>query len=167
MELEHAFNLVHPKLVFTCSYSAKQVLEVAPKFKTDVILLDDPEAGNSFKKFLENPTDGDFMAKDIDINEDVCLILYSSGTTGLPKGVQLTHANWMFALSTVIEIKNDMLRRNSDTKVVTYLNVSPWFHVMGFIDAYLVTVVQGQKLVFLPRFEDDVFFKSIQVTDYK
>lgn len=82
LEMEHAFSLVHPKLVFTSNYAAKPVVAVAPKFKTSVIFIDDLESENSFQKFLENPTDDDFMAKDINIYEDVCLILYSSGTTG-------------------------------------------------------------------------------------
>jgi hypothetical protein len=38
---------------------------------------------------------------------------------------------------------------------------------MGFIVAYLTTVVEDLKLVFLPRFEEDVFFRSIQVSEFK
>lgn len=47
-----------------------------------------------------------FKTLTADLNEDIALILCSSGTTGLPKGVQLTHRNIMAAIkvSTYVSI---------------------------------------------------------------
>lgn len=39
-----------------------------------------------------------FQLAQFDVGNDVLLLPYSSGTTGLPKGVMLTHANWLSTL---------------------------------------------------------------------
>jgi long-subunit acyl-CoA synthetase (AMP-forming) len=42
-----------------------------------------------------------FDVVDVDIDNDPALIMYSSGTTGLPKGVMLTYTNVIFAMSNI------------------------------------------------------------------
>jgi acyl-CoA synthetase (AMP-forming)/AMP-acid ligase II len=162
LEMDHAFSLVKPKMVFTSAYAAKRVIQTANKFETSVILIDDNDAENSFKKFLANPTTEDFLAKDINIFEDVSVVMYSSGTTGMPKGVMITHANLMFALESVMGIKTDFLERNQDSNNIVLLNAAPWFHAMGFIVVYMITCGSDLQLVFLPRFEEQTFLKSIE-----
>lgn len=51
------------------------------------------EGSQSFSDFLKDDGKGFPSSLDINPNEDVILLPYSSGTTGLPKGVMLTHYN--------------------------------------------------------------------------
>lgn len=46
----------------------------------------------SATKLLETNKEGD-LSVDIDVHNDVCVLPFSSGTTGVPKGVMLTHFN--------------------------------------------------------------------------
>lgn len=50
---------------------------------------------------LQVRSTGKFTCKPIDMRNNIMLILCSSGTTGLPKGVQLTQANLLAAASSV------------------------------------------------------------------
>src|SRR5438105_6805820 len=60
----------------------------------------------------------------VDPQRDAALILHSSGTTGLPKGVVLTHANLMAAL---YQLHSGDLAREDDVLI----GLSPFFHVVG------------------------------------
>jgi len=80
----------------------------------------------------------------------VGLLPYSSGTTGLPKGVMLTHAN---LVASVRQVQSGLCLSERDTTVA----VAPFFHVMGFVVSLAVPLAAGTTVVTLPRFDLERF----------
>ncbi|HEX8931443.1 MAG TPA: AMP-binding protein, partial [Actinomycetota bacterium] len=80
----------------------------------------------------------------------VALLPYSSGTTGLPKGVMLTHAN---LVTSVRQVQRGLRLSGHDTTVA----VAPFFHVMGFVVSLAVSLAAGATVVTLPRFDLERF----------
>ena len=63
----------------------------------------------SMDHMIESEENGDpFEVLDFDFENDVALLPYSSGTTGLPKGVQLTHQNLVANMSQMIIPKEEL-----------------------------------------------------------
>ena len=89
--------------------------------------------------------------------EDLALLLYTSGTTGHPKGVMLTHENLLSNARGVAEL-NDVAHR---TPVLHVLPLSHSFGVMTMNVGY----VQGTTMILLARFEAARVVEAIQ--DYK
>lgn len=85
--------------------------------------------------------------------DDPCLILYSSGTTGWPKGVVHTHGNLASSLTAL----QRAWRMTPDDVV---LNVLPLFHIHGLCFATLLTLLTGGCLV-LDDFEPQATMKRI------
>jgi fatty-acyl-CoA synthase len=86
--------------------------------------------------------------------DDVCSLLYTSGTTGNPKGVMLTHRNnYLHALSTMHHL------RVSDKDV--YLHVLPMFHVNGWGSPFYYTA-NGAAHICLKRATPEAIFKAIE-----
>jgi long-chain acyl-CoA synthetase len=79
-------------------------------------------------------------------DEDTALILYTSGTTGRPKGAELTHAN----LIACAETFTNVLRVTRDDRLGTAL---PLFHVFGGAVVMGTSMVNGASLSLLPRFD--------------
>jgi len=77
---------------------------------------------------------------------EIALLPYSSGTTGLPKGVVITHAN----LSTAIRQFQAGLRLSERDTIVA---VAPFAHIMGFLPNLAVPLAAGATVVTMPRFE--------------
>lgn len=106
-ELLHAVNLTKPKLVFASAETIENLVDVAKEFGRieKVIVFDETTINNqlilSFTKFVKNPKVKtnvlSFKCLPQNINENVAFILFSSGTTGLPKGVELTQKNVLLA----------------------------------------------------------------------
>ena len=86
---------------------------------------------------------------------DLAALPYSSGTTGLAKGVELTHA----ALVTHTRQSHAVLDFRSDDVV---LAMAPFFHSMGFAVVLPSALAAGATLVTQPRFELDGFLALIQ-----
>ena len=79
-------------------------------------------------------------------DDDTAVILYTSGTTGTPKGAELTHAN----LSSNIQVASELFDASSDDVI---LGALPLFHVFGQTCGLNVSVKVGSCLTLIPRFD--------------
>ena len=86
---------------------------------------------------------------------DTAVILYTSGTTGTPKGAELTHEN----LKTNCEITRDMF--GIGDQVVT-LGALPLFHSFGQTCGMNATLAAGGTLTLIPRFDPEKALEIIQ-----
>jgi long-chain acyl-CoA synthetase len=80
------------------------------------------------------------------VGSDTAVILYTSGTTGKPKGAELTHAN----LVRNADVARRLFRIEEDS--VT-LGVLPLFHSFGQTCGLNATIASGGQLTLLPRFD--------------
>lgn len=77
--------------------------------------------------------------------DDLAVLMYTSGTSGVPKGVPLTHANLQSNVDAAIEHMNF---QNSHT----FLGILPLFHVFGLNAMMLAPVQLGATVVYQSRF---------------
>jgi long-chain acyl-CoA synthetase len=88
--------------------------------------------------------------------EDTAVILYTSGTTGTPKGAELTHDNLMSNVETIL----DNLIQIQDDDVV--LGALPLFHSFGQTCGLNACMKAGGTLTMLPRFDPDKALEIIE-----
>lgn len=93
---------------------------------------------------------------DIDPQMDNALILYTGGTTGVPKGACLTHGNLLSNVNTMQEWiripekpggKPVVLRKGG---MHSFLGVLPWYHAFGLTICMLVSCARASRLVCIP-----------------
>lgn len=93
---------------------------------------------------------------EIDALNDLALIIYTGGTTGLPKGAALTHSNFLYDLIAIDEWmrlvqdpggKPEKIRRGG---FHTFLGVLPWYHSFGMTTALLLSCFTGSRIVCVP-----------------
>ncbi len=81
--------------------------------------------------------------------DDTAVILYTSGTTGQPKGAELTHANMLLNATAAREMALGALGLEASTA----LCVLPLFHSFGQTSVMNASLYHGSRVVLVPRFE--------------
>ncbi|MBE7189537.1 AMP-binding protein [Jatrophihabitans endophyticus] len=87
--------------------------------------------------------------------EDVCFLVYTSGTTGDPKGAQLTHANFAFNAQSF----RDWIGLEPDEGI---LGIAPLFHITGLVGHAMLALLVPAPLVLVHRFEPAVVLDAIR-----
>lgn len=91
----------------------------------------------------------------IDPASDLVVLPFSSGTTGVPKGVMLTHRNLVANICQTLAVE----RPRPDDSV---LGVLPFFHIYGMVCIMGLALRAGGTIVTMPRFELESFLGAIQ-----
>ncbi|MFJ6697209.1 4-coumarate--CoA ligase family protein [Streptomyces sp. NPDC091272] len=138
--------------------SARWIVTVAPLLETArraaEILVCDSAPGHRSVLDLLACTDPEPRI-DIDPLEDVAALPYSSGTTGVPKGVMLTH----HSIATNIAQLHPFIPMAPGDRVLAVL---PFFHIYGLTALINIPLSHGATVVTLPRFELEQFLRTVQ-----
>ncbi|MEH0020329.1 MAG: long-chain fatty acid--CoA ligase [Desulfobacter sp.] len=93
---------------------------------------------------------------DIDPEKDTAIMLYTGGTTGVPKGAELTHTNFTYDVAAGYEYIRLSHGKGKPPEQLykgdfhTYLGVLPWYHSFGITCALLSCTALGCSIVCVP-----------------
>lgn len=119
----------------------------------EVFVLGEAAGATPFSVLLDaDPYQG---FAEVDPQQDVVALPYSSGTTGLPKGVMLTHQNLAANLA-----QGEHALQMADREVI--VAVLPFFHIYGMEVLMNGVLYNGGTAVTMPRFDLEEFLRIIQ-----
>lgn len=93
---------------------------------------------------------------DINPDKDTAVMLYTGGTTGVPKGAELTHTNFTYDLEACEEYFRLVHEEGGKPEKLkhggyhTFLGVLPWYHSFGITSALLLGAKIGSRLICVP-----------------
>jgi fatty-acyl-CoA synthase len=135
----------------SASASTVEQIDVATRPRLIAVDADVPGALD-YEAMIASATDTPIETT-VDAGEP-CLIMYTSGTTGRPKGAILTHDNIMWNCLNVVV---DLDLRSDEVTLVT----APMFHTAALNMTCLPTLLKGGHLVIEPRFDADLVIEAI------
>lgn len=107
-----------------------------------------------FRDLLDN--EGVYDLVDIDPQEDIAVLQYTGGTTGVPKGAALTHANLIANVT-----QCTLLFPKAEIGHERMLGVLPFFHVFAMTAVMNFAILLGGCIIMLPRFDLKQVVKTI------
>ena len=119
----------------------------------EVLVFGEAQGATSFRELIAH--DHPPVRVAIDPDSGPAALPYSSGTTGLPKGVELTHSGMV----TNVRQSQAVLGFGEDDVVIA---VAPFFHALGFNLVLPCSLAAGATIVTLARFDLEAFLQAIQ-----
>ena len=152
-ELTHQLEDSGAKLLITVPAFLEAAREAADAAGLDeVFVVGEAEGATPFKALIADPADA--PSPSVDPSEDLAVLPYSSGTTGLPKGVMLTHRNLVANMTQT----QATLQTGADDVLIAVL---PFFHIYGQTVIMNLGLRAGATIVTMPRFDLDQFLSLI------
>lgn len=129
------FERLKPRLIVTYEENLKSAQTTIPNFSVDVIIAGEPVPSDIPSEW---ELEGNF--------DDVACLQHSSGTTGLKKGVMLTHE----AILKQVRTYAASICLDESDRIASWL---PLYHDMGFIACFMTALIEGIQLIALDAFE--------------
>lgn len=144
-ELVYFVDNAEPSLI-VCDPAQEQLFRELVKNKNcEVLTLDANGRGQLSEAAQEAPPEFTIRVRK---STDLAVLLYSSGTTGIPKGAMLSHGNLAVNTTTLVDswgfTPDDIL-----------LHGLPIYHAHGLFVGIGCTLMSGSSMMFLPRFDPD------------
>ena len=157
-ELIHQLKDAGAKYLLTIPHFIGPALEAAKATQVrEVFVFGEAAGATPFAALLQN--DGQAPVVPINPKKDVVVLPYSSGTTGLSKGVMLTHYNLVANIAQVDGVAYGKIRVNEDDVLMGLL---PFYHIYGMIVIMNCALFTGATIVTMPRFDLAQFLQTIQ-----
>ncbi|XP_077234926.1 4-coumarate--CoA ligase 2-like isoform X2 [Tasmannia lanceolata] len=162
-EIFKQFSSSGAKIIITQSQFVDKLRDAGenlPKIGEDftVITIDDPPENCLNFSVISEADENELPSVSIDSESPVALP-FSSGTTGLPKGVVLTHKSLITSVAQQVDGENPNLHLNSDD---TVLYVLPLFHIFSLNSVLLCSLRVGAGVLLMQKFEIGVLLGLIQ-----
>nr|AFZ78520.1 4-coumarate: CoA ligase [Populus tomentosa]APR63560.1 4-coumarate--CoA ligase family protein 3 [Populus tomentosa] len=137
------------KLLITQACYYEKVKDFARESDVKVMCVD--SAPDGCLHFSELTQADENEAPQVDISpDDVVALPYSSGTTGLPKGVMLTHKGLITSVAQQVDGDNPNLYFHSEDVILCVL---PMFHIYALNSIMLCGLRVGASILIMPKFE--------------
>ncbi|WP_113930225.1 long-chain-fatty-acid--CoA ligase [Bacillus sp. P14.5] len=127
------------------------------KKQYNIVVKVEPSEKNHLFTDIMKSADNSPIDIPLDFENDLALLQYTGGTTGFPKGVMLTHKN---LVSNAMMCDTWLYKCKKGEEIV--LGILPFFHVYGMTTVMILSVMQGYKMVLLPKFDAETTLKTIQ-----
>ena len=137
--------------VFVCDPARQAALAEAAGAVPQVLTLDAEGRGSLAEAAAAEAPGFAAVARG---DDDLACILYTSGTTGRPKGAMLSHGNLASNAATLAEVWRF-------TPADRLIHALPIFHAHGLYVALNVTLTAGGSLIFLPKFDADAVIEAL------
>ncbi|KAH9601982.1 hypothetical protein KSS87_002510 [Heliosperma pusillum] len=164
-EIEKQARASQARAVITQSAFADKVRAYCDENDIHLVLVDHPTINGVHDKYFwdlvgNESSDQPIIDIDIDISpEDVVALPYSSGTTGLPKGVMLTHKSLVTSVSQQVDGENPNLYFQSEDVILCVL---PLFHIYSLNSVLLCALRVGSAILIMPKFEINMLMELVQ-----
>lgn len=166
-ELKRQFEIIDCKCIITSKISYNNIKEALNQLQKNIpiILVDNDDLPDGTIKFAE-------LAEDFTIDvdclksvqrspKDVAILPFSSGTTGFPKAVELTHESVVSMNQMIADPEIIVIEETTDTNQSVLPAILPFFHIFGFNALMLNQMSFGCKLVTMPYFKPELFLQTI------
>ncbi|KAK2658453.1 hypothetical protein Ddye_004986 [Dipteronia dyeriana] len=163
-EIFKQFKASRAKLIITLSQYVDKLRDTTdqniPKLGQDftVITIDEPPANCLHFALLSEANENSLPEVSIDPDDPVALP-FSSGTTGLPKGVILTHKSLITSVAQQVDGENPNLYLKQQDVVLCVL---PLFHIYSLNSVLLCSLRAGAGVLLMHKFEIGVLLELIQ-----
>ncbi|XP_050085692.1 uncharacterized protein LOC126571322 [Anopheles aquasalis] len=162
-ELTHALTITQPKLVFVSAQARGALYRACRSIThfTRIINYDAYDRSTTYTDCLQRSTRSfdapSFMPSAVtDLAGAVAVIVMSSGTTGLPKGVLISQANIM---ATFANFRYSVQKQGPGFR--SFVEILPWYHVAGGILMLCVLSVNLRSVV-LAKFEPRTYLRCVE-----
>lgn len=122
----------------------------------EIFVMGEAEGATPFMSLMQS--DGQLPDVKINPKEDLVVLPYSSGTSGRPKGVMLTHSN---LVAQILQVSATGVFVDGDV----IIGVLPFYHIYGMVLILLLSLAKGNRMVSVPRFDMEMFLQVMEKYD--
>jgi acyl-CoA synthetase (AMP-forming)/AMP-acid ligase II len=153
-ELEYMINTAGAKVLLVGDRYTELVRRISPRFNgTRLVALGEGDGKLPRLKDLIAKAEPDETEAEVE-DEDVSVLMYTSGTTSLPKGVMLSFRDFTAYVTANVEMADGTDRG-------AFLVCAPFYHIAG-TTAMMTNLWTGRKMIVMPQFEARSWLDLVQ-----